>query len=384
MSQFSVKFDEAKRHHGDDGKFVAGGKTGKAMAVWSVVKPDLQVMLAYWQTELRLENWRVQIAYVPDLADGRGRPVWGLCHPLPDNSTALIQIRDLDTPVLGVRQMPLEERVVHELSHLRMPQRTALSEQDIVAEENAVWAFSEALVRLKGTPRGQMLARAMVARPWMAAAVAVKGKTMIDPIIMAALKAALTAEDPKAAIEALIAQLEAAGSGDGGAPPPDMAQPPMQEPPLAARALGPANRAAMAGLSLADVERVVREGQARETLIGAARASRVGFTDQLAEQCRVMPLVSVRALVAGFELKPAETKPVPRAALAVGAGGAQPAVEASPKPEPTGEEAETIRKMNNAFGGGAVAAQGPGVWDVSRLRAAKASKVPQGGAPAPA
>jgi hypothetical protein len=45
----------------------------------------------------------------------------------------------------------------------------------------------------------------------------------MDPLIIAALKAALTAEDPKAAIEALLAQLEATGS-DTAPPAGEMAQ----------------------------------------------------------------------------------------------------------------------------------------------------------------
>lgn len=192
-------------------------------------KPDLQAEIAYWQDLLRLKDWRVTAEYVPDLCDKQGRPVHGLCSYLEDSKDARIFVRDPSTPIPDDHLTP-EERVAlvcaHEVYHLHFALFGLRAPAEITLEENVVWATSEALLKLRGTPRAEVLARAM--RAQVAAVVAARrGAAMpqrsrrmgIDPTILAALKAALTAEDPKTAIEALLSELEAAPASEPASEP---------------------------------------------------------------------------------------------------------------------------------------------------------------------
>ena len=125
--------------------------------------PDLAALAAEWQVLLRLRDWRLDVSYAPDLCDAAGRPVWGLCSPIVDSKTATIIIRDPATPPDGctVEQAvaQVEETVCHEIAHLWFSPFNNRYPAEIAAEENAVWAFSEALAGLKGSTRGATLSR---------------------------------------------------------------------------------------------------------------------------------------------------------------------------------------------------------------------------------
>jgi hypothetical protein len=184
------------------------------------VKPDLFALLAYWQKALRLLDWRIAIEYVPDLQSRDGTPCYGLCFPFADNKTAQILVRDPSTPLDDRPDTAsrIEETIIHELLHLHFAPFGGRRPAEIAVEEQAVWAIAEALIQRKGTGQELSLVRAMVgalAHSQLSALAARRAarRTPMDPLIIAALKAALTAEDPKAAIQALLDQIEAAGSG---------------------------------------------------------------------------------------------------------------------------------------------------------------------------
>jgi hypothetical protein len=199
------------------------------------VKPDLQALLVELQRELRLQDWRVEISYVPNLTNGAGYPVHGLCSHLVDAKVASIAIRDPETPATA-SDPSVEETLVHELVHLHFAPFSGSSSAEIAAEEQAVWALTEALHGAKTAARRGQIARAMMAR---AAAGATTGKVvrsqkMDIAMLLAALKAALQADDPKAAIEALLKEVEGAGAA-----PSDPVPPGEQEPPPAPLAMDP-------------------------------------------------------------------------------------------------------------------------------------------------
>jgi hypothetical protein len=130
-------------------------------------RPDLAALIGHYQKLLRLQDWRIEAAYEKDLVASDGRPVWGLCYPTADAKTAQIIIRDPATPPAGasadeaVRQVT--ETIVHELCHLHFAAFENRTPAAIVAEEQAVWALAEALVKSHGTPGEKTIARAMVA-----------------------------------------------------------------------------------------------------------------------------------------------------------------------------------------------------------------------------
>jgi len=219
----------------------------------------------------------------------------------------------------------------------------------------------------------------------------------MDPIMVmiAALRGVLGGSDPAAAVEQAKGLLDEFGkmggvepdgdeppgaAADPNAPPgPGMPARAADCPPEKAARVAAQRGAAERPITLADVQRDIqrgiREENAKRDLLVTARASRIGLTDKLEAHLATRPLAEVRQVVDALEVKPTDAKPVPRAALAVGAeAGSVEAPEAEASP-PTPEEAETIRKMNNAFGNRAAAPTvAAGVWDVSRLKAAKAAK----------
>ena len=167
-------------------------------AVVAPVAPDLAALVAHYQRELRLLDWRLDVSYAPDLADVKGRQVWGLCYPVPDNKSARIVIRDPSTPPKGATPeqaaAQVVETVVHELTHLHFAPFGNITPAAIAAEEQAVWALAEALIRAKGTPDEAMYARAMLAQ-----IDASKGRASVGPAqndVTSALGAALRARFP--------------------------------------------------------------------------------------------------------------------------------------------------------------------------------------------
>jgi len=189
------------------------------------MKPDLQALLAHWQEKLRLRDWRIEIAYVPNLRSKDGTLCYGLCRPFADNKQAQIAIRDPSTPLHESRNPTrvVEGTIVHELLHLHFAPFGGRRPAEIVAEEQAVWAITEALMGIDAADDELRLMRAMgaFAHHQLSALAPERAARRIgmDPLIIAALKAALTADDPKAAIQALLEQIEAAGAGGDTAPP---------------------------------------------------------------------------------------------------------------------------------------------------------------------
>lgn len=198
-------------------------------------RPDLDKLVAYWQGELRVVDWRVRSAYVRDLVNPDGKPVHGLCSRLVDNKTATIQIRDPETPATA-NDPPVEEIVIHELAHLLAAPLSGGSPADIAAEENMVWAFSEALIKAKGSAQQGPVMRAMVARITgrNAAAPEDRSNHVNDPKSISAAIAAIKSSDGDAALAILEKMLvDAAGGeaapepdGDEGSPPGEAAPPP--------------------------------------------------------------------------------------------------------------------------------------------------------------
>lgn len=286
------------------------------------MKPDLAREVAYWQDLLRLRDWQIEAVYVRDLCDRSGSPVHGLCSYLIDNKTAKIAIRDPETPIVGDELSPEDRALLacaHEVVHLQWAPLCLALPSEIAVEEQGVWATSEALLKLRGSPHEQILARAM--RAQVAAVAARRGAAApqrsrkMDPKILAALKAALTAEDPRTAIEALLKELEAAGPSAPESEPMGM----KDEPPM------PADKEPMqmsvpkyqrhASVSLASVERtakaVVQEGvdQLRRDL-AVDRAAAAGLLNEAeARYARTLSLKDAEGFLALRAAKAPESAP---------------------------------------------------------------------------
>lgn len=202
------------------------------------MKPDLQKLLDELQRELRLRDWRVEVSYVPNLASPDGRPVYGLCSHLVDGKMARIEIRDPETP-LSSSDPSVEETLIHELVHLHFAPFATERPAEIAAEEQAVWALTEAIHTAKDASRRAHIARAMVALEKRATGRAAprlatrkQGANMDLTMLLAALKAAYASGDIEQ-VGALIAEIEKST----GAVEPDEATEP---PPMAAAAPPPA------------------------------------------------------------------------------------------------------------------------------------------------
>lgn len=190
-------------------------------AVAAPVAPDLAALVAHYQRELRLLDWRLDVSYAPDLADSRGRPVWGLCYPTVDAKVATIVIRDPATPPDGATAeqaaKQVVETVVHELLHLHFAAFGTSSPAEIAHEEQVVWAISEALINAKGTPEEGLIARAMLAQIDRAK---VKASAPSSPTSRAATASGDAPMSAPALSQKLIAMLiETAASGDKKAAP---------------------------------------------------------------------------------------------------------------------------------------------------------------------
>jgi hypothetical protein len=181
------------------------------------VKPDLAQLLADWQRKLRLQDWRIAISYVPDLTTRDGRPCFGLCSPFVDGKEARIQIRDpeLSKPIPGAVAMPIEETIVHELLHLHLAPLSEQTPAGIAAEEQAVWAITEAMTSTRDAGQRAQMTRALLAVSARFSAARRGRQQGMDPILIAALEAAIASGDMKQ-IEALVASLK----GQSGEAPP--------------------------------------------------------------------------------------------------------------------------------------------------------------------
>lgn len=186
------------------------------------MRPNLAELVGRWQELLRLRDWRLSVAYVPNLAAHDGSPCYGLCSPFVDAKEARISIRDPQSTD-GVGEFDVEETLVHELLHLHFAPLAENTASGVAAEEQAVWAITEAITKVKSSGARARLARAvaLVANKARRVPRAKERNRKMDPVVLAALKAALTAEDPVAAIEALLAQLEGETQAPDDATTPD-------------------------------------------------------------------------------------------------------------------------------------------------------------------
>jgi hypothetical protein len=197
------------------------------------VRPDLAALLAELQRELRLQDWRIDVSYVPNLTNRAGYPVHGLCSHLVDAKVASIAIRDPETPATA-DDPSVEETLVHELVHLHFAPFSGSSSAEIAAEEQAVWALTEALHAAKTEARRGQIARAMRARASVhmqqkqeGSAMPEPTKTkerasMCDPAVIDAILA-LIESDPEAAkayLQKLKGSAEDPGADAGDMPPP--------------------------------------------------------------------------------------------------------------------------------------------------------------------
>lgn len=146
--------------------------------------------------------------------DGQPLPSAGMCSLELENGAPVLVF---DWSAVGVEQIATK-------------QRRYLSPEYFVDEKTGeiTGLVRVSLVADPGTHNARILASAG------------KQKSM-DPMVLAALKAALSAEDPKGAIEALLEQIDAAGdSGPPSSEAPEAAAAPVGEEPEAAAAAEPA------------------------------------------------------------------------------------------------------------------------------------------------
>lgn len=215
--------------------------------------PDLAGLVAHYQDKLRLRDWRINITYAPDLASADGHPVWGLCYPTADAKVAKILIRDPNTPPQGVTAeaaaAQVVETVVHELVHLHFAAFCTDSPEAVVAEEQAVWALAEALVKARGTNEEQVVARAMLINidnmraksppksNQQERAMGLSGKMANEAVQV------LTSKDGKGALALIQALLVASLGGEEG-PKPEAEEPAPEAPPAQEVQDPPAEQAA--------------------------------------------------------------------------------------------------------------------------------------------
>lgn len=181
-----------------------------------MVRPDIQAIGAKWIAELRLQDRIITIRYTTNLCDPFGNLVYGLMTIQNlDEGRFLIEVQDPSTwPAGGSRALSDEsitEGIVHELVHIRWIDLTAHNPDPaaIVQEERATWATARALVQANQSTRAAIV-RAMIAKPAAMRRQTTGNKSMdVLDLVLAALAAALTAEDPKAAIQALLSEVKA-------------------------------------------------------------------------------------------------------------------------------------------------------------------------------
>lgn len=297
-------------------------------AVAAPVAPDLAALVAHYQRELRLLDWRLDVSYAPDLADTRGRPVWGLCYPTVDAKVATIVIRDPATPPDGATAeqaaKQVVETVVHELLHLHFAAFGTSSPAEIAHEEQVVWALAEALIKAKGTPDEAMYARAALvaidrSTAKVRAAKAQEKENMLDPKLALEGLKIITAKDAKGALELLNRLLASALGGEAEAEEPAAEEPaaeepaeePAAEPMPSARvvvapgedALAALGRAALALAGVSDPGEAIAEMARRSALaVGVAERETAVARDRA-----VLELTERKALVASLVKVGAET-----------------------------------------------------------------------------
>ena len=220
-----------------------------------MIRPDIQALCAEWigPDGLRIQDRIILAAYVPNLCDASGAPLYGLLRiDNLDEGRFSVSIQDPATwPAGGSRELSqrsIEEALVHELVHIRWIDLTADKRDatSLVQEERATWATAQALVAAKYDKRPADV-RLMAARVELRARSArlglpdiyisantaatrrqTKGNGMaMDPATAKVLLDASESEDAAAMKQAIRKIVEdALTSGDSG-PPSAPATPPM-------------------------------------------------------------------------------------------------------------------------------------------------------------
>lgn len=170
--------------------------------------PNLAELVTHYQTKLRLLDWRIDVSYQRDLTTQDGREVWGLCYPNVDAKAARIVVRDPSTPPAGATAeqaaATVVETVVHELLHLHFAPFQHAAPTEVAAEEQAVWAIAEALVRARGSAEEEPIARAVARRLETFARssrdLALEKTMSLDPKMAEEAVAILVKKDQKAAL----------------------------------------------------------------------------------------------------------------------------------------------------------------------------------------
>ena len=363
-------------------------------AVVAPSAPDLAALVAHYQRELRLLDWRLDVSYAPDLADSRGRPVWGLCYPTVDAKVATIVIRDPATPPDGSTAeqaaKQVTETVVHEMLHLHFAAFGTSSPAEVAHEEQVVWAIAEALINAKGTPDEPMLARAALvaidrstAQIKSRAAQATTGDpkmagALSQKLVKMLLDAAATGDKKLAPLaSAVLGELLGADpedapppAGDGGAdeakePPPAEPMPAARVVPVAPDALLAFGRAALALVGKSDPGEGIAE-IARRSALAVDLETREGA---LARDRQVLELTERKALVASLVKVGAETP----ATSGLASGTLVPRLMAEPIAElrarvaamtaarPAGAGARAVPSPSPAEGGRTMVVQGESV-----------------------
>lgn len=179
-------------------------------------RPDLRALVAHWQEVLRLRDWRIEVEYVRRLGADEGSPCYGLCTPFVDAKSARIRVNDPATPHTS-SDPSVEETIVHELLHLHVAPLAQHSSAGIAAEEQAVWAITDAIMKIGNEDRRVRYARAAVdnlTSRGARRAAAPKGTNM--ETTLAVLRSIAAAKDPQKSLEGFLAAL---GSGGGGVDP---------------------------------------------------------------------------------------------------------------------------------------------------------------------
>ena len=182
---------------------------------------DPEAIIAGVQRQLLMQDWNVTWAWCP-----AGKlPIEGafaVCHTTPTRSLAHLQLAN---PWPANEDMP--ETIRHELVHALISPLTELIEGSAAAvmiEETIVEKLGIALGRSSGPGLARIVAN-VVDRyaPRMRARISAlasrrtgKGRQMDIKLILAAIRAALTADDPKPGLEALMSELDGMqGDPDG-------------------------------------------------------------------------------------------------------------------------------------------------------------------------
>lgn len=162
-------------------------------------KPDLAALVARYQAALRLRDWRISVSYQRDLVDSKGRAVWALSLPTVDAKVATIIFRDPATPPTGETaesaSAQVVETVVHELVRLHFAAFQNVAPTAKGAEDQAVLALAEALVKAESPADRVHFARAVNREMAAPSGIAPRSRSRLLAEIGAALGVAIGASE---------------------------------------------------------------------------------------------------------------------------------------------------------------------------------------------